>query len=226
MGQKVHPYGMRLGITKNWNSVWFAGKKSFPEYILEDHELRKFIKKQLYNAGIGDVKIYRTSDRMRILIFAAKPGIIIGRSGQAIAVLTKKLQIFSQQKVSVEIKEIKNTDSHAQLVAEEVAKQLEARVAFRRAMKQSINRALKSMKVRGIKICVSGRLGGADMARVEHCHEGMIPLQTLRANIDYGFAEANTTYGKIGVKVWIYKGEILPEKKQGGENKSVDTKKN
>jgi len=214
MGQKVHPYGMRLGIIKNWNSVWFADKKSFSKYILEDFELRKFIKRQLYSAGIGDVKIYRTSNRVRIVIFAAKPGIIIGRNGQAIAVLTEKLQAFSQQKVSVEIKEIKNTDSHAQLVAEEVAKQLEARIAFRRAMKQSINRALRSVKVKGIKICVSGRLGGADMARVEHCHEGMIPLQTLRANIDYGFAEANTTYGKIGVKVWIYKGEILPEKKQ------------
>lgn len=226
MGQKVHPYGMRLGIIKNWNSVWFADKKSFSKCLLEDFKLRKFIKKQLYSAGIGDIKIYRTNNRVRIIIFAAKPGIIIGRSGQAITVLTEKLQAFSQQKVSVEIKEIKNTDSHAQLVAEEVAKQLEARVAFRRAMKQSINRALKSMKVRGIKICVSGRLGGADMARVEHCHEGMIPLQTLRANIDYGFAEANTTYGKIGVKVWIYKGEILPEKKQGGENKNVDTKKN
>ena len=226
MGQKVHPYGMRVGFIRDWGSVWVADKKMFPKYLLEDYNIRKFIKDKLYGAGIGNIKIYRSSNRVRVVIFASRPGVIIGKSGQAIAKLTEKLQTFSEQKLSIEIKEIKNYDSCAQLVAEEVAKQLEARIAFRKAMKQSINRALKSMRVKGIKICVSGRLGGADMARVEHCHEGMIPLQTLRADIDYGFAEANTTYGKIGVKVWIYKGEILPDKKQGGEDKNVNTKKN
>ncbi len=223
MGQKVNPHGLRVGIIKDWDSVWYA-EKDFARYLLEDNKIRKFVKKKLYSAGISHVQIFRTNDKIRVSIFTAKPGVVIGRNGQAITQLTDEIQKFTSQKTSVNIMEIKRPELDAQLSAEDVAKQLENRVTFRRAMRQVINRSMKA-GVKGIKASVSGRLGGADMARTEHYHEGTIPLQTLRADIDYGFAEANTTYGKIGVKVWMYKGEILPEKKQRGDNKNVNAKK-
>lgn len=219
MGQKVNPHGLRVGVNKEWDSVWYA-EKDFAKFLVEDNELRKYIKKKLYAAGISKVVIQRTAERIKITIHTAKPGIIIGKSGQAIAELTTDLQklVAGGKTVNVNIQEIKRPELDAQLVSEDIAKQLENRVTFRRAMKQAMSRSIK-MGAKGIKTAVSGRLGGADMARREHYHEGTIPLQTLRADIDYGFAEANTTYGKIGVKVWIYKGEILPErpKKEGGK---------
>jgi len=208
MGQKVNPHGLRLGINKEWDSVWYA-EKDFAKYLLEDHKIRAYIKKKLYAAGVSRITIQRTSDRVKVTIFTAKPGIIIGRSGQAIADLTNEVQKLSPQKIDVGIQEIKRPELNAQLVSEDIAKQLENRVTFRRAMKTAMTRTIK-MGAKGIKAAVSGRLGGADIARTEHYHEGTIPLQTLRADIDYGFAEANTTYGKLGVKVWIYKGEVLP----------------
>jgi len=210
MGQKVNPHGLRVGIIKDWDSVWYA-EKDFSKFLVEDNELRKYIKEKLFQAGVSRIVIQRTSERVRVTIFAAKPGIIIGRNGQAIQELQANLQKMSEQKVLINIEEIKRPELDAQLVAEDIAKQLESRVTFRRAMKQSMSRTMK-MGAKGIKTMCSGRLGGADMARTEHYHEGTIPLQTLRADIDYGFAEAMTTYGKTGVKVWIYKGEILPEK--------------
>lgn len=211
MGQKVHPHGLRVGIIKEWDSVWYADKKDFANYLIEDNKIRKYIKKKLYTSGVSKVNIERTTERVKVTIYTAKPGIIIGRNGQAIQELGRELQKLTTQKVLVNIGEIKKPELDAQLVSEDIAKQLENRVTFRRAMKQAMNRTMK-MGSLGIKTSVSGRLGGAEMARTEHYHEGTIPLQTLRANIDYGFAEANTTYGKIGVKVWIYKGEILPTK--------------
>ncbi|MCL2564214.1 MAG: 30S ribosomal protein S3 [Defluviitaleaceae bacterium] len=211
MGQKVNPHGLRVGIIKEWDSVWYA-EKDFSKFLVEDNKLRKYIKEKLFQAGVSRIVIQRTSERVRVTIYAAKPGIIIGRNGQAIQELQNNLQKMSEQKVLINIEEIKRPELDAQLVAEDIAKQLESRVTFRRAMKQSMSRTMK-MGAKGIKTMCSGRLGGADMARTEHYHEGTIPLQTLRADIDYGFAEANTTYGKTGVKVWIYKGEILPEKK-------------
>lgn len=211
MGQKVHPHGLRVGIIKEWDSVWYADKKDFANYLIEDNKIRKYIKNKLYSSGVSKVHIERTNERIKVTIFTAKPGIIIGRNGQAIQELGRELQKMTTQKVLVNIGEIKRPELDAQLVSEDIAKQLENRVTFRRAMKQAMNRTMK-MGSLGIKTSVSGRLGGAEMARTEHYHEGTIPLQTLRADIDYGFAEANTTYGKIGVKVWIYKGEILPTK--------------
>ena len=210
MGQKVNPHGLRVGIIKEWDSVWYA-EKDFSKFLVEDNKLRKYIKEKLFQAGVSRIVIQRTSERVRVTIYAAKPGIIIGRNGQAIQELQTSLQKMSEQKVLINIEEIKRPELDAQLVAEDIAKQLESRVTFRRAMKQSMSRTMK-MGAKGIKTMCSGRLGGADMARTEHYHEGTIPLQTLRADIDYGFAEAMTTYGKTGVKVWIYKGEILPEK--------------
>ena len=212
MGQKVNPHGLRLGINKEWDSVWYA-EKDFAKYLLEDHNIRKFIKKKLYAAGISRITIQRTTDRVKITIFTAKPGIIIGRSGQAIQELTAEVQKLTDMKADVGIQEIKRPELASQLVAEDIAKQLENRVTFRRAMRQAMTRTMK-MGARGIKTAVSGRLGGADIARTESYHEGTIPLQTLRADIDYGFAEANTTYGKLGVKVWIYKGEAVPGQPQ------------
>lgn len=223
MGQKVNPHGLRVGIIKEWDSVWFS-QKDFSKYLLEDNKIRKFVKKKLYSAGVSRIQIHRTNDKIRVTISTAKPGIVIGRNGQAITELTAQIQKLTEQKVSVNIDEIKRPELNAQLSAEDIAKQLENRVTFRRAMRQSMNRAVKA-GVKGIKTSVSGRLGGSDMARTEHYHEGTIPLQTLRADIDYGFAEADTTYGKIGVKVWMYKGEILPEKKMKGEKKNVNAKK-
>ena len=214
MGQKVSPHGLRLGIVKEWDSVWYA-EKDFAKFLAEDDKLRKYIKKRLYAAGISRITISRTNERARITIFASKPGIIIGQKGQAIAQLSADIQKLSEQKVLVNIEEVKRPELDSQLVAETIAKDLENRVTFRRAMKQAIGRTMK-MGAKGVKTSASGRLGGAEIARTEHYHEGTIPLQTLRADIDYGFAEANTTYGKIGVKVWIYKGEVLPGKERAG----------
>ena len=217
MGQKVNPHGLRVGIIKDWDTKWYA-EKEFANYLVEDVKIRKFIKKKLYSSGISKIAIERTAERVKITVFTAKPGIVIGRNGQAIEELKGQVQKLTKHKVAINIEEIKRPELDAQLVAENIAQQLENRVTFRRAMKQAMGRTMK-FGAKGIKTAVSGRLGGADMARGESYHEGTIPLQTLRADIDYGFAEADTTYGKLGVKVWIYKGEVLPvkaAKKEGG----------
>jgi len=217
MGQKVNPHGLRVGIIKDWDTKWYA-EKDFADYLVEDVKIRKFVKKKLYASGISKILIERTSAAVKVSVYTAKPGIVIGRNGAAIEELRLEIQKMSSQKVSVNIEEVKRPEVEAQLVAEDIARQLENRVTFRRAMKQAMTRTMK-FGAKGIKTAVSGRLGGADMARTESYHEGTIPLQTLRADINYGFAEADTTYGKIGVKVWIYKGEVLPvkaAKKEGG----------
>ena len=210
MGQKVNPHGLRVGVIKDWDSKWYA-EKDFADYLVEDYNIRKFLKKKLYSAGVSKIEIERASDRVKVIIYTAKPGVVIGKGGAEIEVTKKELAKLTDKKVMVDIKEIKRPDRDAQLVAENIAQQLENRVSFRRAMKSCMGRTMKSGAM-GIKTCCSGRLGGADIARAEFYSEGTIPLQTLRADIDYGFAEANTTYGKVGVKVWIYKGEILPTK--------------
>lgn len=208
MGQKVHPHGQRVGVIKNWDSRWFAGKKDFSDNLVEDHKIRTALKKKLYVAGISRIEIERAANRVIVNIFTAKPGIVIGRGGAGVEATKKELEALTGKTVSVNIMEVRNPDTDAQLVAENIAAQLEKRISFRRAMKQALGRATKA-GVKGIKTHVSGRLGGAEIARSEGYHEGSIPLQTLRADIDYGFAEAHTTYGRIGVKVWIYKGEVL-----------------
>ena len=210
MGQKVNPHGLRVGVIKDWDSKWYADAE-FSDYLVEDYNIRKFLKKKLYSAGVSKIEIERASDRVKVIIYTAKPGVVIGKGGAEIEVTKKELSKLTDKKVMVDIKEIKRPDRDAQLVAENIAQQLENRVSFRRAMKSCMGRTMKSGAM-GIKTCCSGRLGGADIARAEFYSEGTIPLQTLRADIDYGFAEANTTYGKVGVKVWIYKGEILPTK--------------
>ena len=210
MGQKVNPHGLRVGVIKDWDSKWYADAE-FSDYLVEDYNIRKFLKKKLYSAGVSKIEIERASDRVKVIIYTAKPGVVIGKGGAEIEVTKKELSKLTDKKVMVDIKEIKRPDGDAQLVAENIAQQLENRVSFRRAMKSCMGRTMKSGAM-GIKTCCSGRLGGADIARAEFYSEGTIPLQTLRADIDYGFAEANTTYGKVGVKVWIYKGEILPTK--------------
>ena len=210
MGQKVNPHGLRVGVIKDWDSKWYADAE-FSDYLVEDYNIRKFLKKKLYSAGVSKIEIERASDRVKVIIYTAKPGVVIGKGGAEIEVTKKELSKLTDKKVMVDIKEIKRPDRDAQLVAENIAQQLENRVSFRRAMKSCMGRTMKSGAM-GIKTCCSGRLGGADIARAEFYSEGNIPLQTLRADIDYGFAEANTTYGKVGVKVWIYKGEILPTK--------------
>ena len=217
MGQKVNPHGLRVGVIKDWDSKWYADA-DFSDNLVEDYNIRKFIKKQLYSAGISKIEIERASDRVKICIYTAKPGVVIGKGGADIEKLKAEVQKLTDKKLSIDIKEIKKPDGDAQLVAENIAQQLENRVSFRRAMKSVMTRTMKT-DAKGIKTAVSGRLGGADMARTEYYGEGPIPLQTLRANIDYGFAEADTTYGKVGVKVWIYKGEVLPVKsnKEGSE---------
>ncbi len=213
MGQKVNPHGMRVGVIKDWNSKWYADKKTFSDTLVEDYNIRKFLKKRLYSAGISKIEIERAAnDKVRIIIFTAKPGFVIGKGGAEIEKVRKEVQKLTDKNVYIDIKEIKRPDRDAQLVAESIAQSLENRVSFRRAMKQAMQRTMKS-GVFGIKASVSGRLGGADIARREFYSEGTIPLQTLRADIDYGFAEAATTYGRLGVKVWIYKGEVLPAKK-------------
>ncbi|MCD7736126.1 MAG: 30S ribosomal protein S3 [Lachnospiraceae bacterium] len=215
MGQKVNPHGLRVGIIKDWDSKWYA-ESDFADCLIEDHEIRTFLKKRLYSAGVSKIEIERASDRVKVTIHTAKPGVVIGKGGSEIEKLRAELQKMISKKLIVDVKEIKRPDKDAQLVAENIAAQLENRVSFRRAMKSAMSRTMKSGAL-GIKTSASGRLGGADMARSEFYSEGTIPLQTLRADIDYGFAEANTTYGKVGVKVWIYKGEILPSKKEGSD---------
>ena len=210
MGQKVNPHGLRVGVIKEWDSKWYA-EGEFADYLVEDYNIRKYLKKKLYSAGVAKIEIERASDRVRVIIHTAKPGVIIGKGGAEIEVTKAELAKMTGKKVLIDIKEIKRPDKDAQLVAENIAQQLENRVSFRRAMKSCMGRTMKSGAL-GIKTCCAGRLGGADMARTEFYSEGTIPLQTLRADIDYGFAEADTTYGKVGVKVWIYKGEILPTK--------------
>lgn len=211
MGQKVNPHGMRVGVIADWDSRWYAEEGAFADNLVEDYKIRKYLKKKLYAAGVSKIEIERASDRVKVIVFTAKPGVVIGKGGNEIEITKKELQKLTDKKVMVDIKEIKRPDRDAQLVAENIASQLENRVSFRRAMKSSMSRSMKA-GVLGIKACCGGRLGGADIARKEFYSEGTIPLQTLRADIDYGFAEADTTYGKVGVKVWIYKGEILPTK--------------
>lgn len=219
MGQKVNPHGLRVGGIKNWDSRWFVSDKDFGSNLVEDYNLRKVLKKQLYSAGVPKIEIERDAARVRLYIHCAKPGMVIGKGGAEIDKLRIQCEKILKKPVVINIVEVKNPDMNAQLIAENVAQQLEKRISFRRAMKQCIGRAMKS-NARGIKIMCSGRLGGAEIARSEQYHEGTIPLQTLRADIDYGFAEANTTYGKIGIKVWLYKGEVLNEtrkpRREGG----------
>lgn len=221
MGQKVNPHGLRIGIIKDWDTKWYANDKNFSDLLIEDVKIRKHIKNKLYAAGISRIEIERFANKVRINVNTAKPGLVIGKGGTGIEELRKELEKLTNRSVLINISEIKVPELDAQLVAENIASQLERRISFRRAMKQAMSRTMKS-GAKGIKTSVSGRLGGAEIARTEHYHEGTIPLQTLRADIDYGFIEANTTYGKIGVKVWIYKGEVLPikkaEKREGGEN--------
>ena len=228
MGQKVNPHGLRVGVIKDWDSRWFTSKKEFGDTLVEDYKIRKTLKKPLFDAGLPKIEIERTVDnqtgapKVRINLYCAKPGMVIGKGGAEIEKLRVQLEKMIGKSVNLNIVEVKNMDTNAQLVAENIASQLERRIGFRRAMKQCMGRAMQR-GAKGIKTQVSGRLGGADIARTEHYHEGTIPLQTLRADIDYGFAEADTTYGKIGVKVWIYKGEVLkgakPASRKEGGNK-------
>ena len=208
MGQKVNPHGLRVGVIKNWDSRWFAKDEVFGDTLVSDYNIRKYLKKELQDAGIPKIEIERDSRRVRVFIHCAKPGVIIGKRGTEIEKLRLEIESIVKKPVSVNVIEIRDPDKNAQLVAENIAGQLERRISFRRAMKQCIGRTIK-LGAKGIKVNCGGRLGGAEIARTEHYHEGTIPLQTLRADIDYGFAEANTTYGKIGIKVWIYKGEVL-----------------
>ena len=228
MGQKVDPRGFRVGVINDWNSKWYADSKHFADYVVEDHKIREYVKKKLYASGISKIEIERTQRFVKVNIYTAKPGIVIGKGGALAESLKADLEKMISKQVNLNIGEVKDVDTNSQLVAENVASQLERRISFRRAMKQCMQRTMKAGAL-GIKIAVSGRLGGADMARTEFYKDGTVPLQTLRADIDYGFAEANTTYGKVGVKVWIYKGEILPQKKQvkveGGEADAIDAKK-
>ena len=218
MGQKVNPHGLRVGIIKDWDSRWYADSKNFADYLVEDYNIRKFVKKNLYSAGVSKIEIERAANRTKVRIYTAKPGLVIGKGGAGIESFKKKLAKLIGKEVIVDIKEIKRPDRDAQLVAENIALQLENRISFRRAMKSTMQRTMRAGAL-GIKTSVSGRLGGADMARTEFYSEGTIPLQTLRADIDYGFAEADTQYGKVGVKAWIYNGEVLPSKgkKEGGD---------
>ena len=213
MGQKVHPNGIRVGVIKDWSSKWYADSKNFSDYLVEDHKIREYVKKKLFISGISKVEIERTAKFVKVNVYTAKPGLVIGKGGNLSEALKAELEKMINKEVNLNIVEVKNIDTDAQLVAESIANQLERRISFRRAMKQSMQKAMKAGAL-GIKTAVSGRLGGADMARTEFYKEGTIPLQTLRADIDYGFYEADTTYGKIGVKVWIYKGEVLPAKKE------------
>ena len=217
MGQKVNPHGLRVGVIKDWDSKWYA-EKDFAANLAEDHQIRVYLKKRLYSAGISKIEIERASDRVKVAIYTAKPGLVIGKGGAEIEKLKNELTKKIGRKVLVDIKEVKRPDRDAQLVAENIALQLENRISFRRAMKSTMQRTMRA-GAKGIKTTVSGRLGGADMARKETYSEGTIPLQTLRADIDYGFAEADTTYGKVGVKAWVYNGEVLPTKgnKEGSD---------
>ncbi len=221
MGQKVNPHGARVGVIFDWSTRWYAGKKDFANNLVEDFKLRKMLKEKYYATGISRIDVERTAQTITVNIFTAKPGMIIGRGGAGIEALKKDITDFLGRPAHINVMEIKQPDADAQLVAENIAQQLEKRISFRRALKQAQQRAMKINGVKGIKTSVSGRLGGADIARTEHYHDGSIPLQTLRANIDYGFAEAKTTYGRLGVKVWIYKGQILPKAKKAPAAKEV-----
>ena len=219
MGQKMHPHGLRVGVIKEWSSKWYADSKNFADYLVEDQKIRAYVKKKLYVSGISKIEIERTAKFVKVNVYTAKPGLVIGKGGNLAESLKAELSKMINKEVNLNIVEVKDVDTDAQLVAENIAGQLERRISFRRAMKQCMQKSMKAGAL-GIKTSVSGRLGGADMARTEFYKEGTIPLQTIRADIDYGFAEADTTYGKIGVKVWIYKGEVLPTKKnktEGGE---------
>lgn len=222
MGQKVNPHGLRVGIIKDWDSKWYADKKSFSDFLVEDYKIRKFVKEKLYIAGISRIEIERAANRIKLSVHTAKPGMVIGKGGSGVESLRKDVEKLTGKSVVINVEEVKIPELNAQLVAENIVSQLERRVSFRRAMKQSIQRTMR-FGGKGIKTQVAGRVGGADMARTEGYSEGTIPLQTLRADIDYGFAEANTTYGKMGVKVWLYKGEILPTKKED-KSENVDKK--
>ena len=219
MGQKMHPHGLRVGVIKDWSSKWYADSKNFSDYLIEDHKIREYVKKKLFLSGISKIEIERTAKFVKVNVYTAKPGLVIGKGGNLAESLKQELVKMINKDVNLNIVEVKDVDTNAQLVAENICNQLERRISFRRAMKQCMQKAMKAGAL-GIKTSVSGRLGGADMARTEFYKEGTIPLQTIRADIDYGFYEADTTYGKIGVKVWIYKGEVLPAKKnktEGGE---------
>lgn len=213
MGQKIHPHGFRVGVIKDWDTRWFASKKDFADNLIEDNKIRTFLKEKLYPAGVSKIEIERAANRVTVNIHTAKPGIVIGRGGAGVETLKKDVQKLTGKPCSLNVIEIRHQEQDAQLVAENIAQQLERRISFRRAMKQSLGRTMKA-GAKGIKIMCAGRLGGAEIARSETYHDGSIPLQTIRADIDYGFAEAKTTYGRIGVKVWIYKGEILPQPKR------------
>jgi small subunit ribosomal protein S3 len=217
VGQKVNPHGLRVGVIKDWNARWFANDKNFADLLIEDQKIRKYIKKSQYDAGISSIEIERAANRVKIHIHTAKPGMVIGKGGSGIEVMRKALEKMTAKNILINIIEVKNVEVDAQLVAENIASQLERRISFRRAMKQSIQRAMRNGAL-GVKTQVAGRLNGAEMARTEGYREGNVPLQTLRSDIDYGFAEANTTYGKLGVKVWINKGEVLPTKKENKDN--------
>lgn len=223
MGQKVNPHGLRVGIIKDWDSRWFADKKSFGDSLVEDYNLRVFLKNKLFQAGVAKIEIEKFANKVRVSIYAAKPGLVIGKGGTEIEKLKKELEKMTGKTVILNVIEVKSPDLSAQLVAENIASQLERRISFRKAMKQCMGRTMK-LGAKGIKTYVAGRVGGAEIARTEQYHEGTIPLQTLRADIDYGFTEANTTYGKLGVKVWIYKGEILAEGRRAekSEKKSAN----
>ena len=227
MGQKMDPRGLRVGVINDWNSRWYADAKHFGDYVVEDNKIRTFIKKKLYVAGISKIEIERTPKFVKVNVFTDKPGIVIGKGGNLSEQLKAEVEKLINKQINLNIIEVKDVDVNAQLVAENIAAQLERRISFRRAMKQCMQRTMRAGAL-GIKTACSGRLGGADMARTEFYKEGTVPLQTLRADIDYGFAEANTTYGKVGVKVWIYKGEILPsrtKKVEGGNSNAIDAKK-
>ncbi len=221
MGQKVNPHGLRVGVIKNWDSRWYAKDEVFGDTLVSDYNVRKYLKKTLYDAGISKIEIERDGHRVRVFVNCAKPGMVIGKGGVEIEKYRQQLEKMVGMPVALNVVEIRQPDLDAQLVAENIAKQLENRVAFRRAMKMAIRNTMR-LGAKGIKINCGGRLGGAEIARSEHYHEGTIPLQTLRADIEYGFAEADTTYGKIGVKVWIYKGEILNEVNRPGNNRRND----
>ncbi|MBR0278315.1 MAG: 30S ribosomal protein S3 [Clostridia bacterium] len=228
MGQKVHPHGLRVGIIKDWDSRWFVNDSNFGDSIVEDNKIRKFVKKALFQAGVAKIEIEKKANKVTVFVHAAKPGIIIGKGGAGIEKLKADISKLIKKDVFVNIVEIKQPDTNAQLVAENIASQLERRIPYRKAMKGAMGRTMK-LGAKGIKTMCSGRLGGAEIARSETYHEGTIPLQTIRADIDYGFAEADTTYGKIGVKVWIYKGEVLPETKkapkaEGGKSHAISKK--
>jgi small subunit ribosomal protein S3 len=221
MGQKVNPHGLRVGIIKDWDTKWYANDKSFGDFLVEDNKIRKYIKEKLFISGVSRIEIERAANKIKVNVHTAKPGLVIGKGGAGIEELRKEIEDLTGKSVLVNITEIKSPEMDAQLVAENIASQLEKRISFRRAMKQAMSRAMK-LGAKGIKTSVSGRLGGAEIARTEHYHEGTIPLQTLRADIDFGFAEANTTYGKIGIKTWIYKGEVLPAAKKEKKTEGGD----